>query len=115
MELKKFLKPDWKKFVLFIAIIFIERIINTFMLGYYLIYGVQLQSIIVFTPFNILNRVIVPILVTPDKGPIIQLIFNTSIIGLSQLLNVLWQYFLACAVIFVFNRFKARKPKKKRR
>lgn len=113
MEWKEFFKPDWKKLVLFVVIVIIDRIISTFTLGYYLVYGIKLPSILIITPFDLMNRMMVPILVTPDKGLIMQLSFDTFIGGLTQLLNLLWQYFLACLIIFMCNNFKKRKTRKK--
>lgn len=116
MEWKEFFRPDWKKLVLFIIMVMIERIINTFILGYYLVYGIKLPSVIILTPFDILNRMMVPILVTPDKTPLIQLSFDTFIGGLTQSLNLLWQYFLACLIIFIFHNFiKKRRIRKTRK
>lgn len=111
MEWKDFFRPDWRKFILFIIIVIIERTINTFILGYYLVYGIKLPSILIITPFDILNRMMIPILVTPGKTPLIQLSFDTLIGGLTQLLNILWQYFLACLVIFIYYNIKKRKTK----
>jgi len=106
MEWKEFFKPNWKKLILFIILVMSERLVNTFVLGYYLVYGAKLSSIIILSPFDVFNRLMIPILVTADKTPIIQLSFDTLIGVLTQLLNLLWQYFLACSIIFVCNNFR---------
>lgn len=114
MEWKKFFTPDWKKLVLFVVIIMVERVVSTFILGYYLVYGVKLSSILIVSPFDILNAMMVPILVTPDKTPLLQLCFDTFIGGLTQFLNLLWQYFLACLIVFAYDNFRKGKLKKKK-
>ncbi len=117
MDWKEFLEPEWKKLALFIIIVLAERIINTFILGYYLVYSVKLPSMLMVSPFDIFNSFMIPILVTTDKTAIVQLGFDTLIGGLTHLLNLLWQYFLACLLIFVCRNFskksKAIKTKEK--
>ena len=116
MEWKEFFEPNWKRLVLFMILVMSERLVNTFVLGYYLVYGAKLPSIIILSPFDVFNRLMIPILVTADKTPVIQLSFDTLIGGLTQLLNLLWHYFLACSIIFVYNKFRkdSKQQKQKR-
>ncbi len=96
-----------------IIIVMLEKIINTFTMGYYLVYGAKLPSVLIINPFDVLNWMMVPIMVTPEKAAAMQLCLDTMIGGMTQILNLLWQYFIACLIIFMYAHLKGKKDQEK--
>ena len=101
MNLKEFFKLSWSKFILFL-------IIATFSTAVLIVLREFSGSIlvIVFFPFEkVLGYLFMPVAAGTSMGAI-ALGWNIIVTSIARFLDLFFQYFISCLIIFVINQIK---------
>jgi hypothetical protein len=103
MNWKQFLKPNWRKSVLFIII----AILGSF----FILYGMNFSGRLGLSVFDLYSILFVILNLFLLIIPILSPFFNIFAIFIGLILNFFYWYFLACLIVWIYDKF--RKPKKK--
>jgi hypothetical protein len=108
MSLKQFLKPDWKKIAIFIIIILpsivVEACVNN-LLSCQLISAPFGYILVLFTLF------VFPIFLLFKVIGIPYQVFLPWVLVL--VINLLYEYLLSCLIVWIYDKFRNKKAKKK--
>jgi hypothetical protein len=119
MDWKEFLKPNWRKFKLFIFIIFLLQLVWTFGMSYTVYYGGHtiIPTLFLTRPFSatgslLQNATGFSMFLLGDEYPVqnfrLNLYLGVVLIlsGVYFAIDIFYCYFISCSIAWIYDRYK---------